>query len=107
MMAIFNVVFGEVGNVMAGIGQQAQIISQLTDSVKGCGPKSSSIWTGADADAFRQEIISRLVPAFLGIFSMVGTINTNLTKAMDIVRQADQQTQQLANQVNDIFNQIF
>lgn len=97
---------GEVDNVIAGVGQQQQITSQVLDQLKSYVPKVQSAWIGGDADAFAEDVATILVPAMLELIAAIGGVNVNLNQATSIVDQADQKCMGMANQLGDLFGQI-
>jgi uncharacterized protein YukE len=105
-MTFFQILFPDIGNVMAGIKQQQQIASQLNDTIKGYIPKVQSVWVGQDATEFGNDVMRKLVPAMLELIAAIGGMNLNLTKAQDIVRQADNQVKSLASGLGDLFGGI-
>jgi len=105
-MTFFVCIFADVANVMAGIKQQQQIASQLLDTIKGYVPKVQAVWVGQDATEFGNDVMRKLVPAMMELIAAIGGMNLNLTKAQDIVRQADNQVKSLASQIGDLFGGI-
>ena len=97
---------GEVSNVIAGVGQQQQITSQVMDQIKSFVPKVQSAWIGGDADEFAADVARKIIPAMTELIAAIGGINLNLNSATDIVDQADQKAQGMANQLGDLFGQI-
>jgi WXG100 family type VII secretion target len=97
---------GEVSNVIAGVGQQQQITSQVLDQIKSFVPKVQSAWIGGDADEFAADVARKVVPAMTELIAAIGGINLNLNSATSIVDQADQKCQSMANQLGDLFGQI-
>jgi WXG100 family type VII secretion target len=97
---------GEVSNVIAGVGQQQQITSQVLDQIKSFVPKVQSAWIGGDADEFAADVARKVVPAMTELIAAIGGINLNLNQATSIVDQADQKCQGMANQLGDLFGQI-
>ena len=97
---------GEVDNVIAGVGQQQQIATQVMDQLKSYVPKVQLAWKGGDADAFEEDVATVLVPAMLDLISAIGGVNINLSQATNIVDQADQKCQSMANQLGDVFGKI-
>jgi len=97
---------GEVSNVIAGVGQQQQITSQVMDQIKSFVPKVQSAWIGGDADEFAADVARKVIPAMTELIAAIGGININLNSATDIVDQADQKAQGMANQLGDLFGQI-
>ena len=97
---------GEVSNVIAGVGQQQQITSQVMDQIKSFVPKVQSAWIGGDADEFAADVARKVIPAMTELIAAIGGINLNLNQATGIVDQADQKCQGMANQLGDLFGQI-
>ena len=97
---------GEVSNVIAGVGQQQQITSQVMDQIKSFVPKVQSAWIGGDADEFAADVARKVIPAMTELIAAIGGININLNSATSIVDQADQKCQGMANQLGDLFGGI-
>jgi uncharacterized protein YukE len=97
---------GEVSNVIAGVGQQQQITSQVMDQIKSFVPKVQSAWIGGDADEFAADVARKIIPAMTELIAAIGGININLNSATDIVDQADSKSAGMANQLGDLFGQI-
>jgi uncharacterized protein YukE len=97
---------GEVDNVIAGVGQQQQITSQVMDQIKSFVPKVQAAWIGGDAEAFAEDVAREIIPAITELIAAIGGVNLNLNSATGIVDQADQKAQGMANQLGDLFGQI-
>jgi uncharacterized protein YukE len=97
---------GEVSNVIAGVGQQQQITSQVMDQIKSFVPKVQSAWIGGDADEFAADVARKVIPAMTELIAAIGGININLNSATSIVDQADQKCQSMASQLGDLFGGI-
>jgi uncharacterized protein YukE len=97
---------GEVDNVIAGVGQQQQITSQVMDQIKSFVPKVQAAWVGGDAEAFAEDVAREIIPAITELIAAIGGVNINLNSATGIVDQADQKAQGMANQLGDLFGQI-
>jgi uncharacterized protein YukE len=97
---------GEVDNVIAGVGQQQQITSQVMDQIKSFVPKVQAAWIGGDAEAFAEDVAREIIPAITELIAAIGGVNINLNSATGIVDQADQKAQGMANQLGDLFGQI-
>lgn len=105
-MSFLQFVRADVSNVMAGVGQQQQIVSQLLDTIKGYAGKIQNAWTGDDSNACQRAIIDRLVPNVIELIAAIAGVNLNLTKATQIVDQADAAVKKIAEGVGDLFNAI-
>jgi uncharacterized protein YukE len=96
----------DVGNVMATVGQQQQITSQTLDTIKGYVPKIQAAWVGDDATEFAADVARKIVPAMIELIAAIGGVNLNLTKATNIVDQADSQCKSLAEDLGSTFGAI-
>lgn len=97
---------GEVSNVMAGVGQQQQIVSGVLDQIKSYVPKVQSSWIGGDADEFAADVARKVVPAMIELIAAIGGINLNLTKATNAVDSGDAKAKAMVGQLADLFGQI-
>lgn len=105
-MSVLQFLRSEVENVSAGVGQQQQIASGVLDQIKSYVPKVQSAWIGGDADEFAADVARRLVPAMMELIAAIAGISLNLTKATNVIDQADKSVQSVADQLGDMFGQI-
>lgn len=105
-MSFLQFLRGEVDNVMAGVGQQQQIVSGVLDQIKSYVPKVQAAWIGGDADEFAADVARKVVPAMLELIAAIAGINLNLTKATNVIDQADNKVKGMADQLGDLFGQI-
>lgn len=97
---------GEVSNVMAGVGQQQQIVSGVLDQIKSYVPKVQASWIGGDADEFAADVARKVVPAMVELIAAIAGINLNLTKATNAVDTGDAKAKAMVGQLADLFGQI-
>lgn len=102
----FQFLRNEVSNVMAGVGQQQRIVSDVLDQIKSYVPKIQSAWIGGDANEFAADVSRKLIPAMTELIAAIGGINLNLTRATNTVDQADSKSKGLADSLGDQFAQI-
>jgi len=96
----------DVDNVMAGVGQQKQITENTLDQIKSYVPKIQAAWVGSDATEFANDVQRKVIPAMLELIAAIAGINLNLTKATNIVDQADNQCQSMAQDLASEFEKI-
>jgi hypothetical protein len=106
MFPFFQFIRSQVDNVMAGIGQQQQIVGGVLDQIKSYVPKVQSAWIGGDADEFAADVARKVIPAITELIAAIAGVNLNLTKATGIVDQADTKVKGLADGLGDVFAQI-
>jgi uncharacterized protein YukE len=97
---------GEVSNVIAGVGQQQQIVSGVMDQIKSYVPKVQSSWIGGDADEFAADVARKVIPAITELIAAIAGINLNLNKATSAVDGGDAKAKGLVSQLGDLFGQI-
>jgi uncharacterized protein YukE len=97
---------GEVSNVIAGVGQQQQIVSGVMDQIKSYVPKVQSSWIGGDADEFAADVARKVIPAIIELIAAIGGINLNLNKATAAVDAGDAKSKGMVSQLADLFGQI-
>jgi uncharacterized protein YukE len=97
---------GEVDNVMSGVMQQQQIVSGVLDQITGFVPKVQSAWIGGDADEFAADVGRKIIPAMNSLIAAIGGVNVNLTKAIDVIDQADAKVMSMADDLGDLFGNI-
>lgn len=105
-MSFLQFLRGDVENVMSGVEQQKQITSQLLDTIKGYVPRVTMSWIGGDADEFAADVMRKIVPAMVELIAAIAGVNLNLTKATNIIDQADSKVKSLADGIGDLFSGI-
>jgi WXG100 family type VII secretion target len=96
----------EVSNVMAGVGQQRQQVDGILNTIKSFIPKVQSSWIGGDADEFAADVGRKIVPAMTELIAAIAGINLNLSKATDVVDNADKKAKGMADSLGELFGQI-
>jgi WXG100 family type VII secretion target len=97
---------GEVDNVMSGVKQQQQIVSGVLDQINSYVPKVQAAWIGGDANEFAADVGRKIVPAMNALIAAIGGINVNLTKATNVIDQADAKVKSMADSLGDLFDKI-
>lgn len=105
-MSFLQFLRGDVENVMSGVEQQKQIVSNTLDSIKSLVPRVLMSWIGGDAEEFQADVMRKIVPAMLELIAAIAGVNLNLTKAVNIIDQADSKVKSLADGVGDLFSGI-
>jgi uncharacterized protein YukE len=97
---------GEVDNVMSGVKQQQQIVSGVLDQINSYIPKVQGAWIGGDANEFAADVGRKIVPAMNALIAAIGGVNVNLTKAINVIDQADSKVKSMADNLGDLFGNI-
>lgn len=105
-MSFLQFLRGDVENVMSGVEQQKQIVSGTLDSIKSLVPRVTMSWIGGDAEEFAADVMRKIVPAMVELIAAIAGINLNLTKATNIVDQADAKVKSLSDGIGDLFSGI-
>ncbi len=107
-MSIFSCVFGEVQDVVSQVTQQANMIEDLMGNIRGgMQPITGGAWTGQGAQAFIEEVETRLIPEIMALIASIGGFGGGITQAMDTVQQADNDAANVVNNLVDVFDSIF
>lgn len=104
---IFNFVRSAAEGIISQAMQQANMAQSLLDQINGFVPTVQSAWRGGDEQAFEQAVGRQLVPAMMDLIAAISGFGGGLNKAIDILDSADQKIRGIADQLGDVFNNIF
>lgn len=98
-----------VENVANQLTQQINIVQEgalspmraIVQSVTG------GVWRGDGADAFVEEVSSLMIPGVGQVSNHISVLHKNLTRAVEVINQADQQVNTKVNSLSDIFDGIY
>ena len=105
-MSFLQFIRPDVSSIMSGINAQKMAVDTLLGQINSAVPRVQSAWIGGDADEFAADVQRKLIPAILALIAAIAGTNVNLTKAIDVVDQADKKVLSLANQLDGIFKKI-
>lgn len=97
---------GIVQDVMGQIGQQQQMATNVMQQIQGFVPMVQNAWRGDDADEFAADVRRKLLPAIAQLIAAIAGMGMNLTKATDVMNQADSKVKGLADGLGDVFSKI-
>jgi ABC-type xylose transport system substrate-binding protein len=98
----------EVQDVVGQVTRQAQQVEDMVGSVRGgMQPIMGGAWTGQGAQAFIEEVTTRLIPEVMALIASIAGFGGGITQALDIVGGADDAVFGVVNNVGDIFDSIF
>ncbi len=107
-MSLFSCVVGEVEDVIRQVTQQANMVEDMMGQVRnGMQPIMGGAWIGMGADAFIQEVETRLIPEVMALIASVMGFGSGINIAMNIVQQADNDVFNVVGGVMDVFDSIF
>lgn len=107
-MSIFSCVMGDVQDVVNQVVQQANLVEEVAGGIRnGMNPIVGGAWTGQGAQAFIQEVQTRLIPEIMALIASIMGFGGGITSALDIIQQADNDVFGVVGQVTDIFDSIF
>ena len=89
-MSLFSCIFGDIDDVLNQINQQAnQIDSALNIIRTGFQPIQQGAWIGQGADAFMDEVESRLIPEILDLMQAIGGFGGGIRQVTQMIDEAD------------------
>lgn len=107
-MSIFSCVMGEVQDIVNQVVQQSNIVQDVVGNINGgMGPITGGAWVGAGADAFIEEVQSRLIPEIMQLIASISGFGGGITSAMDIISQGDNDIFGVVSNLGDVFDSIF
>lgn len=95
-----------VQQIISTVAQNAGIVSQVTQTIRGFVPKVTGSWKGGDEKAFEQAVMTQLVPAMVALHLAILGINVSFNKTMDRTDQADAKAKQIAEKLRGTYSQI-
>lgn len=105
-MPFIQFIAGGVQDVMGQVGQQQQQAQSVLQNIQGFVPKVQAAWRGDDANEFAADVARKIVPAMAELIAAIAGVNLNLTKATDVMNQADSKVKGLADGLGDVFSKI-
>ena len=103
---MFTFIQAVVSQVMSTITEQINFTEELLSQIRGFVPGLESAWQGDDAEAFIQEINSRLVPEVTASVASIGGMHVGIARASEIVLAADQKARGFVTELEGVFDKI-
>ncbi|MBN1285486.1 MAG: hypothetical protein JXB47_08810 [Anaerolineae bacterium] len=109
MSSIFSCVMDQVMEVLGQVTEQANQAQEVSDSINS-GVSSligGGMWAGQSAEAFNEEIMTRLLPEIAALIASIGGFSGNISSALDVIQQGDSEASGAANALGDVFESIY
>jgi WXG100 family type VII secretion target len=107
-MSIFSCVIDEVQNVVSQITQQSSQVEDVVNGIRGgMQPISGGAWVGQGAQAFIEEVNSRLIPQIMQLIASISGFGGGINSALDVMSQADNDVFGVVGNIGDMFDSIF
>lgn len=91
---------------LAQLAQQVQKITQIQQEAKQTIDKLGQTWIGIDYDACKAKFQGGLFPGLSSLINTAQDFISRLNKALDRMKQAEQQATQAVQSLVDVFNAI-
>lgn len=105
--SVMKLLRGPVQDVVSRIMKQIDILGDVQSRFSGFSSALQGAWIGEDADAFVEEVQTRLIPEIMDLIAAIGGMPGGLNQAMDIMDAADKRGRGLVSQLGDTFGSIF
>jgi hypothetical protein len=92
---------------MSTIMQQINFVEEILAEVRGFIPGIEGAWVGDDADAFVEEISSRLVPEINAAIASVGGMHVGIARAVEVILTADRKARSIVSDLEHVIDGIF
>lgn len=107
-MSVFQYIVGEVDEVASTLIQQSNQCEDMSSNVRNQAEGLvGGVWTGADADAFLQEVLTRFIPEVADLVAAIGGFGISLNSAVQVITVMDDDVIGKANQLYDTFSQVY
>lgn len=108
MSSFLSFAMGQIQEQVQQYQRQKQQCEQVTSNVRrGMQPITGGAWVGQGARAFIREILTRLVPHIMELIAAIAGFGGGITKAVNIITQADKMVSGIARQVSSVFSSVF
>ncbi len=108
MSGIFTFIAGEIEEHIQQFGRQADTCDRVVGNIRqGAAPIQNGAWIGKGAEAFKQELVTRVFPQMMELIAAITGFGGKLGNALNIMRNADKMVQGIVGQVAGIFEKIF
>ena len=106
-MAIFNYIMGEVEDVVREIVSKSEEVQQVMDTIEnGVNPLEGGLWTGGGADAFYEEVRTRLIPEITALIASIGGFQTSIIRSEERIVQADNEVTRVVDDLRNAYEDI-
>jgi hypothetical protein len=107
-MSIFSCVIDEVQDVISQVVQQSNMVDEVAGGIRnGMQPIMGGAWVGEGANAFIDEVNTRLIPQIMQLVASIAGFGGSITSALDIISQADNEVGGIVGPLGDVFDSIF
>lgn len=104
---IMKMLAGPTMEIVGHITQQIGIMEDVRSRVGSMSQALGGAWVGQDADAFMQEIATRVIPEIMDLIAAIGGMPGGFSQMMDITRGADSNARGRIAGLGDMFGSIF
>lgn len=107
-MAIFTFIAGQIEEQINQFSRQADTCERVVGNIRsGAQPIQNGAWIGKGAEAFKAELVRRVIPQMMELIAAIMGFGGKLGNALNIMRNADKMVQGIVGQVAGIFEKIF
>ncbi len=106
-MSIFNFVMDEVQDVVTRIVNEVAKVQEIQDGIQsGVNAMVGDTWKGEGANAFREEVMTRLIPEIAALIASIGGYQLNIDKARDRIVDGDSTAAKAIGNLVSVFETI-
>jgi len=107
-MSIFSCVIDEVQDVVNQVTQNAKQVEDMVGGIRnGMQPIQGGAWVGEGANAFIEEVTTRLIPEVMQLIASIMGFGGGITSAFNVIEQADNDVFGIVGSLGDVFDSIF
>jgi len=107
-MPIFTFIAAQIEEQIQQFTRQADVCERVVSNIRaGAQPIQNGAWIGRGAEAFKAELVRRVIPQMMELIAAITGFGGKLGTALNIMRNADKMVQGIVGQVAGIFEKIF
>jgi hypothetical protein len=105
--SIMKMLQGPVEDIVGRITQQLNMVEDVQQQINGFAGGIPNVWVGEDANAFLEEVQTRVIPEIADLIAAIGGMPGGLGNMMSIMHSADSESRGLVGGLGDMFGGIF
>lgn len=108
MGSFLSFALGQVQEQVQQFSRQRGNTEQVNGNIRrGMQPIQGGAWVGQGSRAFIQEILTKLIPHTMELIAAIAGFGSGITRAVNIIQNADRQVSGIVRQVSSVFSAVF
>jgi uncharacterized protein YukE len=96
-----------VFQVLGTMTQQISFLEEATGQIRSMVPGLGESWVGEDSEAFSREVTGQFLPEVATVIAAVGALVVAITRAAEVIEQADREAVRMAEELQQELGRVF